>query len=435
MKGFITRDFLLHNDTARELYHGYCSSEPIFDYHSHLSAEKIAQDYRFSDIARLWLAEDHYKWRAMRSHGIAEEFITGSAPMRDKFQKWAETVPYTAFNPLYHWTHLELSRVFGIDDLLNPDSADDIYARANARLSQDNFSVRGIIRSMKVRALCTTDDPCDDLASHAVIASEMDDLAVLPTFRADQAISIENSPAFCAYCERLGRASDIDIKTFDDYCGALRVRHDFFQEAGCRSFDCSFAGLSAGEYSHLSSEEIFKNAREGKAVSEQEADFFRSEVLYRLGVMNAEKGWVQQYHIGPLRNASSRLYASFGADAGADAMNDEPVAKGLASMLDRLDRESKLPRTILYNLNPSTNGVLASMCGSFQDGSFPGKIQFGPGWWFLDQKKGMEEQIEFLSAMGLLSHFVGMLTDSRSFLSFTRHEYFRRILCGWVGAQ
>jgi glucuronate isomerase len=434
VKSFITDDFLLDTDYARELYHCYCADVPIFDYHSHLSAEKIAHNCRFGDIAELWLSEDHYKWRAMRSHGVAEEFITGKAPWREKFNAWADTVPHTAFNPLYHWTHLELLRIFGIDDLLSSESADRIYAEANLLLSEDSFSVRGILRRMNVHAVCTTDDPADDLGFHKTIRAEGCSVRILPTFRADKVISIE-SPAFAAYCRDLSRRAGTPIISFTGFMDALKTRHDAFSQAGCRSFDCSFNRPFADSFTESSMRTSFGKALRGAILSEEEITSFKSGILYLLGIMNAEKGWVQQYHIGPIRNSSSRMLSFFGPDAGCDTMNDEPVAKGLALMLDRLDHESKLSRTILYNLNPSLNGVIPVLCGAFQDGSFPGKMQFGPGWWFLDQKRGMIDQIESYAAMGLLSHFIGMLTDSRSFLSFTRHEYFRRILCSWVGAQ
>ena len=435
---FITENFLLQSAQAVALYHEYARDLPIIDYHCHLPPQQIADDQRFANLTQIWLYGDHYKWRAMRAAGVPERFVTGDASDWEKFERWAWVVPQTLRNPLYHWTHLELKRPFGISDrLLGPDTAAEVYARANALLARDDFSCRGIMRQMKVLLVCTTDDPADTLEHHRRIAADKDfPVQVLPTFRPDRAMNIAVPEAFNAWVERLAAAADVDIgESFDRFLDALRRRHDFFHAQGCRLSDHGLDNFAADPYTAAEVAAIFARVRRGQPPDESALAKFHSAMLYETAVMDAAKGWTQQFHIGALRNNNARMFAAIGPDTGFDSIADPQIARPLSRFLDRLDREGRLARTILYNLNPAHNDVLATMIGNFQDGQTPGKMQFGSGWWFLDQKDGMEKQLDALSNQGLLSRFVGMLTDSRSFLSYTRHEYFRRILCNLLGGE
>lgn len=434
---FITENFLLQNDTAVRLYHECARDMPIIDYHCHLPPWQIAEDHRFENLAQIWLYGDHYKWRAMRANGVAERYCTGDATDREKFQKWAETVPKTLRNPLYHWTHLELKRPFGISDrLLNAETAEGIWNECNEKLAQNDFSCRGIMRQMNVVLVCTTDDPTDTLEHHATIADDAaTSIRVLPTFRPDKAMSPENPEAFHDWVDRLAAASGVEIKDFRGYLDAIQRRHDFFHQRGCRLSDHGVDTFYAEDYTESQAEGIFRKVLGGRRPDPKETALFKSAMLYEFAVLNHQKAWTQQFHIGALRNNNTRFFRSIGPDTGFDSMGDQPVAQSLSRFLDRLDRDDKLTKTIVYNLNPADNDVLATMIGNFQDGSIAGKMQFGSGWWFLDQKSGMESQLDSLSNQGLLSRFVGMLTDSRSFLSYTRHEYFRRILCNLLGAE
>jgi glucuronate isomerase len=434
---FITENFLLQNDRAVELYHRFAKDLPILDYHCHLSPSQVAEDRRFENLAQIWLAGDHYKWRAMRAAGVSERFITRDASDREKFQKWAETVPQTLRNPLYHWTHLELNRPLGINDrLLNPQTAESIWEECNAKLQTPTFSARGIMRQMNVVLVCTTDDPIDTLEHHKAIAADASfAIRVLPTFRPDKAMNIEQ-PTFNAWVDQLAERCGIDIGDhFGRFLDALRQRHDFFHAAGCRLSDHGLTTFFAAEYTLAEVADTFSAARNGRSLSTDRIVAFKSAILHELAVMNAEKGWTQQFHFGVLRNTNTRMFQKLGPDAGFDTMGDFNVAEPIAKFFDRLNSADRLAKTILYNINPSQNEMLATMIGNFQDGETPGKMQFGSGWWFLDQRDGMERQMNALSNQGLLSRFVGMLTDSRSFLSYTRHEYFRRILCNLLGTE
>jgi glucuronate isomerase len=435
---FIKENFLLQNDRAVELYHGFAAEMPIIDYHCHLPPAQIAADHRFANLTQVWLYGDHYKWRAMRTAGMPERFCTGDASDREKFQKWAETVPQTLGNPLYHWTHLELKRPLGISDrLLNPETAEGIWCECNAKLARPDFSCRGILRQMNVVLVCTTDDPADTLEHHRTIADDGSfPVRVLPTFRPDKALAVESPALLNAWVERLAEASRIDIGDhLDRLLDALRQRRDLFHSLGCRLSDQGLSTFCAAEHTRAEVAAAWSRVRRGQTLSADEALKFKSFMLHELAVMSAEKGWVQQFHFGALRSNNTRMLQQLGPDTGFDSIDDVAIARPMAQFFDRLDREGRLAKTILYNLNPAHNEVVATMIGNFQDGVTPGKMQFGSGWWFLDQKDGMERQLTALSNLGLLSRFVGMLTDSRSFLSYTRHEYFRRILCNLLGAE
>ncbi len=429
-------DFLLSTPQAEALYHGVARDLPIIDYHCHLPPADIAADRRFEHLAAIWLEGDHYNWRAMRANGVAERFCTGDAPAREKFQRWAETVPRCLRNPLYHWTHLELKRPFGIvDRLLGPDTAEEIWRRGNALLAKSAFSARGIMRQMRVQAVCTTDDPCDSLMHHLRLREEGFEIQVRPTWRPDKAAAIEDPAAFNAWIARLEAASGRSVSSWQDFHDALAARHRAFHAAGCRLSDHGLDTVHAEPFTEAQLAAAFAKARSGQAPTAEEAARHRSAMLHLGAVMDHAAGWVQQFHIGALRNNSTRMHRTLGPDTGFDSIDDRCYARPLARFLDRLDQEDRLARTILYNLNPRDNEMIATMVGNFQDGSVAGKIQFGSAWWFLDQMDGMERQLDALSNMGLLSRFVGMLTDSRSFLSYTRHEYFRRILCAKLGAE
>jgi glucuronate isomerase len=432
-KPFIHQDFLLGNPAAVRLYFDYAEREPILDYHCHLPPVDIAKDRRFGNLFEIWLEGDHYKWRAMRSNGVDERFCTGDASPVEKFQAWARTVPYTLRNPLYHWTHLELERYFGIQELLNEGSAQAIWERANERLASPELSVHGILKRFQVRVVGTTDDPTDDLAHHRTIAASGLSTRVVPTFRPDKALRVDHPKAWNAWVQALEKAADLRIASLAGLLEALKRRHDFFHEIGGRLSDHGLERCPATLPTEAEGGRIFENARGGRAATAAEQEQFASLVLLHLGRWNAEKGWTLQLHLGARRNNNTRLFGALGPDTGFDSIGGWPQVDALAAFLDRLDRENALPKTILYSVNPADNYPLATMLGNFQDGSVPGKIQLGSGWWFLDQKEAMEWQMNALSNNGLLSRFIGMLTDSRSFMSFPRHEYFRRVLCNLVG--
>ncbi|HEV2206140.1 MAG TPA: glucuronate isomerase [Candidatus Acidoferrales bacterium] len=430
---FINDDFSLHSDVARRLYHGYAANEPILDFHSHLPATEIADDRRFRNLAELWLEGDHYKWRLMRASGIEERYCTGDAPAYDKFEAWARTVPAALHNPLYHWTHLELQRYFGIDELLNECTAKSIWDRANARLADPEFSTRGILRKFCVRVACTTDDPCDDLAAHRKINAAQNDFRVFPTFRPDKALAVENPDHFKAWIGRLEQASNTEVRSFTAFLDALKQRHDYFHAQGARLSDHGLLYCHVEPCTQREAEAIFNKARTGTAASPNEREQFASHLMLFFGRLDAARGWTKQLHLGALRNVRSRGLRQLGPDTGFDCMGDFPQAERFCRYLDLLDREDALPKIIVYNVNPADTYALATAIGSFQDAPVRGKIQLGSAWWFLDQKDGIESQLHALSNTGLLARFVGMVTDSRSFLSFPRHEYFRRILCDLLG--
>jgi glucuronate isomerase len=433
-KSFLTEDFLLTNEFAKRLYHGYAAKAPIIDYHCHLSPQEIASDKQFGNLTQIWLYGDHYKWRAMRTLGIDESFITGKASDKEKFEKWAYTVPYTMRNPLYHWSHLELSRYFGIDVLLKPESGDYVFEEATALLQTPEYSTRNLMRKMRVETVCTTDDPADTLEHHKAIRQSGFEIKVLPTFRPDKAYAVGNPTAYKKYLEALGQAADMEITTFDQLLAALRKRIAYFHDLGCRLSDHGLEQLYFPEPGTMRNPSVlFDRLMAGNALSQAEAHFYTYSVLIELGRLYHAHEWTQQYHLGAIRNNNIRQLTTLGPDTGYDSIGDYPQAVALSKFLNELDSTNQLAKTILYNLNPADNEVMATMIGNFNDGTVKGKIQFGSAWWFLDQKDGMEKQINALSNLGLLSCFVGMLTDSRSFLSYPRHEYFRRILCNLIG--
>ncbi|MBP3670572.1 MAG: glucuronate isomerase [Bacteroidaceae bacterium] len=434
MKPFMDENFLLQTETAQKLYHEHAKNMPIIDYHCHLVPKMVADDYRFRSITEIWLGGDHYKWRAMRSNGVDERYCTGTDTTDwEKFEKWAETVPYTMRNPLYHWTHLELKTAFGIDKILKPSTAREIYEECNEKLAQPEYTARGFMRRYGVECVCTTDDPIDTLEHHKATRDSGFEIKMLPTWRPDKAMAVEVPADFRAYVERLGEVSNININTFDDMIDALRCRHRFFEEMGCRLSDHGIEEFYAEDYTDAEIRHIFDKVYGGKELSQEEILKFKSAMMVEFGEMDWETGWTQQFHYGAIRNNNTLMFKKLGPDTGFDSIGEFTTAKSMARYLDRLNSAGKLTKTILYNLNPCANEVIATMLGNFQDGSIPGKIQFGSGWWFLDQKDGMEKQMNALSLLGLLSRFVGMLTDSRSFLSYPRHEYFRRTLCNLLG--
>ena len=431
---FIHENFLLTTETSARLYHEFAAQQPIIDYHNHLPPQDIAENRRFNDLYEIWLEGDHYKWRAMRANGIAEQFCTGSAANYEKFLAYARTVPHTLRNPLYHWTHLELKRFFGIDDLLNESTAKAIWDRAEERLASDELTTHGILQKFQVTALCTTDDPVDDLQHHQSIAADTTlNTRVLPAFRPDRALMVNQPNEFNPWIDRLAAVSDTDIASVQDLQTALRKRHDYFHDMGARLSDHGMEFVPANFADERVIGQIFDAARGGKAATPEEHEQFSTFMLQFTARLDAEKSWTKQFHVGVLRNNNSRLFETVGRDLGCDSIGDTSQAKSLGAFLDRLDREGSLPKTIVYNLNPADNYVFSTMLGNFQDGVTPGKMQMGSGWWYLDQQEGMEWQLNTLSNTGLISRFVGMLTDSRSFMSFTRHEYFRRILCDLFG--
>ena len=426
-------DFLLSNNTAKTLYHEYAAHLPIIDYHCHLSPQQIAEDINFENLTQIWLHGDHYKWRALRTNGIDEKYITGETSDWDKYNNWAKTVPYTLRNPLYHWTHLELNKPFGIKKLLNQDTAKEIWDECNAKLQTPEFSCKGLIQQANVEVICTTDDPADSLEWHQMIKDSGFKTKVLPTWRADKALAINQADDFITYLAKLSKVSGIEISSYATLMEALQVRQNFFEQMGCKLSDHGLDRFYCDDFTNDEIESIFKKGINKKTLSKTEVSKYRSAVLYELAVMDYNKGWTQQFHVGAIRNNNTKMFNQIGADTGFDSIADDLVAKDMSKFFNRLASEGKLTKTILYNLNPSHNEVYATMIGNFQDGSIAGKIQWGSGWWFLDQKDGMEKQMNALSNLGLLSRFVGMLTDSRSFLSYSRHEYFRRILCNLLG--
>ena len=430
---FIHEDFMLSNEYARELYHGSAEGLPIIDYHCHLSPQEIAENIQFRDITQLWLGGDHYKWRAMRGNGVPEEFITGDRSPWEKFEKWAETMPYAMRNPLYHWSHLELKRVFGIDKILKPETAREIYDECNAMLATEDFRGQALIRRFGVEVVCTTDDPADDLRWHRRISLEPFGTKVLPAWRPDKAMAVEDPKAYVAYLDKLGEATDMNIDSYAELIEALRKRHGYFASMGCKLSDHGIDAFYAADYTERDIEMIFKRVLMGKAPDSADLARFRSAFLHDMAVMDAEAGWAQQFHVGPLRNNNEKMFRLVGPDTGFDAIGDLPVAAAGHKFFSRLANEDRLAKTILYNLNPKDTEVLLAMAYTFNDGTVPGKMQLGSAWWFLDQEDGIRKQLNALSAHGLLSRFVGMLTDSRSFISYPRHEYFRRILCDVLG--
>lgn len=435
MKPFINPDFMLRTKTAAELYHRYAENMPIIDYHCHLPPDEIASDRSFDNITEVWLAGDHYKWRAMRANGVDEKYCTGNASDRDKFIKWAETVPYTLRNPLYHWTHLELSRYFGIEELLDGKNAAAVYERTTDLLQKPEYSVRNLLRRMKVETVCTTDDPVDSLEHHRKIRDDGFDIKVLPAWRPDKAMAVDDTRAYNAYLDKLEAAAGQSISGFSDLIDALEKRHAFFHENGCRLSDHGMEQFYAEAASEDEVRQIFSKVRSGRDLSPKEILQFKSAMLYHFALMDHARGWVQQFHVGAIRNNNSRRFATLGPDKGYDSIGDFEMGRAMSALLDRLDRSDQLAKTIVYNLNPRDNELMTTMIYNFNDGKIPGKMQFGSGWWFLDQKYGMQAQLNALSSLGLLSRFVGMLTDSRSFLSYPRHEYFRRILCDLLGSD
>jgi glucuronate isomerase len=433
MKKFLDDDFLLQNRTAEMLYHKHAQNMPIIDYHCHLSPSEIAEDKIFKNITSIWLNGDHYKWRAMRANGIPEKFITGDAPDIDKFRKWAETVPNTLRNPLYHWTHLELNRYFGIRKLLHPGTADEIYNETSDMLSSAEFSVRNLLRRMKVEVVCTTDDPIDSLEFHRKVREDGYEIKILPAWRPDKNMAVENPGSYNKYLDQLASVSNVDINNIQSLRDALQKRHDYFHQQGCRLSDHGLETFYAEPYSDSEIAVIFKRIRSSNYLNHIEILKFKTAMLVIFGEMDHSKGWAQQFHIGAIRNNNSRMFKTLGPDTGFDSIGDFEIARPISKFFDMLENEGKLTKTIVYNLNPRDNELLTSMIYNFNDGSIPGKMQFGSGWWFLDQKDGIEKQLNTLSNMGLLSRFIGMLTDSRSFLSYPRHEYFRRILCNIIG--
>ncbi len=433
--GFITENFLLRSKTARNLYREYAADEPILDYHCHLSAKEIAENRRFRDLTEIWLEGDHYKWRAMRANGVPERYCTGNAKPYEKFLAWARTVPHTLRNPLYHWTHLELRRYFNIDSLLDENTAEDIWKRANEQLAKDEFSTQGILERFRVVAVCTTDDPAHGLEYHEQIQRSGSATAVFPTFRPDRALRVDDPSGFNQWTNELGAAANMDVAKFSDFLDAIRKRHQDFHDHGCRLSDHGLAYCYNDFCSEAEASSIFEKARSGKQASPDEVGKFGAFLMLFFGHLDAQKGWTKQLHLGSYRNGNTRANKTLGRDTGFDAIGDWPQAESLARYLDRLDQDNRLPKIIVYNVNPVDNYVFATIIGSFQDGSIPGKLQFGSGWWFLDQKEGMEWQMNALSNCGLLSRFVGMVTDSRSFMSHPRHEYFRRVLCNLIGNE
>ena len=432
---FIHEDFLLTTKTARRLFHEYAEGEPILDYHCHLPPRAVAENRRFQNLFEIWLEGDHYKWRAMRANGIDERYATGDAPPYEKFLAWARTVPHTLRNPLCHWTHLELKRYFGIDELLDESSAPRIWEQANAMLSCDGLRAHGILARFRVKAVCTTDDPTDDLGYHRAIAASGLGTRVFPTFRPDQALNVHLPERFNPWVDRLEAAANVSIGTLADLVEALRRRHDFFHQMGGRLSDHGLTSCYADFGGEREAAVVFERARAGHAATPVEHTRFASYLMLVFGRLDAEKGWTKQLHLGARRNSNTRRFRELGADAGYDSIGDWPQADRLGAYLDRLDQEQALPKMVIYNVNPADNYMVATMAGNFQDGAVAGKIQFGSGWWFLDQQEAMRWQLNALSNCGLLSRFIGMLTDSRSFLSYPRHEYFRRVLCEMFGAD
>ncbi len=435
MRTFLDDHFLLESPVAEDLYFRFAEDLPVVDFHCHLSPDQMARDHRFGSITEIWLDGDHYKWRAMRSDGVPERYCTGDASDWEKFEAWARTVPDTIRNPLYHWTHMELRRPFGIDVLLSPATARQVFDRCNERLREDGFTALGLLRTFGVAVVCTTDDPVDSLEPHRALAARRDPFTrVYPTWRPDKVLAVEDPGSFNAWVGRLEQASGIAVGgRLSSLMDALADRHDFFHQMGCRASDHGLETMCSADWIERGVEAAFDQVRTGKALSRERATQLKSALLYRMALLDHQRGWVQQFHLGAQRNNNTRLRHALGPDTGFDSIGDFEIARPLARFLDRLDESNQLAKTILYNLNPRDNAVLATMIGNFQDGTTPGKMQYGAAWWFLDQLDGMTAQIDALSAMGLLSRFVGMVSDARSVLSYSRHEYFRRLLCNLLG--
>ncbi len=435
MKKFNDESFLLKSESAEKLYHEYAENMPIIDYHCHLSPKDIAEDRQFNSITEAWLEGDHYKWRALRTNGVCEENITGKADDYKKFECWAATVPYTLRNPLYHWTHLELKRYFGITKALNPQTCREIYDETSAKLKTKEFSIRNLLTRMNITSICTTDDPIDSLVYHQKIKADGFGIDILPAWRPDKAMAVENPVTFNEYIDKLSAASNLSIDNFNQLLDALKNRHDFFHANGSRVSDHGLDTFYAEDYTDAEIAAVFAKIRSGKQLDTCEIMKFKSAMLYHFALLDQETNWVQQFHVGAMRNNSARMFKKLGPDTGFDSIGDIPVAQSMSKFFSRMDDDDKLAKTIIYNLNPTDNEVYATMIGNFQGSICPGKIQWGAAWWFLDQKFGMEKHLDALSSLGLLSRFVGMLTDSRSFLSYPRHEYFRRILCNCLGTD
>ncbi|MFS2185061.1 glucuronate isomerase [Mucilaginibacter sp. Mucisp84] len=433
MKNFLDQDFLLQTKTAQRLYHEFASHQPIIDYHCHLPPDQIADDINFKNITQIWLYGDHYKWRAMRANGVNEAYITGNKTDEEKFMQWAATVPYTLRNPLYHWTHLELQRYFGINELLSSASAQKIYAQCNEKLQSPEFSIRNILKSKNVEVVGTTDDPLDNLSHHQKLKQDEYSVKVLPAYRPDKAMNADDIAGLNKYIDQLQAVANVDISNFDDYLKALKSRHDYFAENGCKLSDHGLEQIYSEDYTDAEIATIFTKIRNSEVLLPLEILKFKSAMLYYFAIWDHEKGWVQQFHLGALRNNNARALTNLGPDTGWDSIGDFAQGRALSKFLNRLDTTNQLAKTIIYNLNPADNELFATMVGNYNDGSIAGKMQFGSAWWFLDQKDGMIKQLNALSNMGLLSRLVGMLTDSRSFMSFPRHEYFRRLLCNLLG--
>jgi glucuronate isomerase len=433
MKKFLDENFLLQTPTAQKLFHEYAKQMPIIDYHCHLPPDQIANDINFENLTQVWLYGDHYKWRAMRANGINEDYITGKKSDFEKFEKWAQTVPYTLRNPLYHWTHLELQRYFGINDILSSTNAKEVYDTCTAKLQTKEYSIQGLIKKMNVKVICTTDDPIDNLEHHQKIVKDGADVKVLPAFRPDKAMGADDVPGLNAYIDKVEAVTNTSINSLDAYLKALKLRHDYFAANGCSVSDHGLEQIYAEDYTDAEVAAIFEKIRANKQISYTEMLQFKSAMLVHFAHWDHERGWIQQYHLGALRNNNARMLRQLGPDTGWDSIGDFSQARMLSKFLNKLDSTNQLAKTILYNLNPADNELMATMIGNFNDGSVVGKVQFGSAWWFLDQKDGMTKQINALSNMGLLSRMVGMLTDSRSFLSFPRHEYFRRLICNLFG--
>ena len=434
MESFIHNNFLLNNKTSEKLYHEYSANQPIIDFHCHLSPSMIAGDHQFNNLTQAWLAGDHYKWRSMRANGIDEEYCTGDASDMEKFKKWAGTVPSLAGNPLYHWTHLELARYFDIYDLLSTSTATEIYEKASFLLQTNEFSARSLIRKMKVELICTTDDPADNLEHHKKLEDSFD-IKVLPTFRPDNIIKTEDPEKFKTYILKLEQASGIEIKNFYTLIEAADRRHNVFHEAGCRLSDHGTDRFYFSDFTVKQIDKILKKLLKGENISNDDVEKYTTASMIELCKMNYRRGWTQQFHAGALRDNNARMFRKMGPDKGWDSIGNVQDAFKMAKFLSALDDTESLAKTILYNLNPADNEMMITMAGNFNDGSSPAKVQYGPAWWFLDQKNGIEKHLKDLASYGLLRRFIGMVTDSRCFLSYPRHEYFRRLLCNFIGEE